>query len=34
VAWYAADDRNKQRIEAAFPDYMADYGPSGSFWNR
>jgi hypothetical protein len=34
VAWYAADDRNKQRIELAFHDYMADYGPSGSFWNR
>lgn len=34
VAWYAADDRNKQRIELAFHDYMTEYGPSGSFWNR
>ena len=34
VAWYAADDRNKQRIELAFHDYMAEYGPDGSFWNR
>jgi hypothetical protein len=31
-AWYAADVRNKQRIEAAFPDYILEYGPGGSFW--
>ena len=34
VAWYAADYRNKQRIELAFHDYMTEYGPSGSLWNR
>ena len=31
-AWYAADDRNKQRIEGAFSDYLEEYGPEGSFW--
>jgi hypothetical protein len=32
VAWYAADDRNKQRIELAFADYMAEYGPGSSYY--
>jgi hypothetical protein len=32
LAWYAADDRNKQRIEESFSHYMADFGPEGSFW--
>lgn len=31
LAWYAADDRNKQRIELAFHDYMAEYAPGGSW---
>lgn len=31
-AWYMADTRNKQRIESAFSDYMAEYGPGGDFW--
>lgn len=32
AAWYVADTRNKQRIESAFSDYMAEYGPGGDFW--
>jgi hypothetical protein len=31
-AWYAADDRNKQRIEEAFSDYVTEFGPGGMFW--
>jgi hypothetical protein len=33
AAWFAADTGNKARIEAAFPDYLAEYGPGGDFWN-
>jgi hypothetical protein len=32
AAWFAADTGNKARIEAAFPDYMAEYGPDSQFW--
>lgn len=31
-AWYAADDRNKHRIEEAFSDYVTEFGPGGVFW--
>jgi hypothetical protein len=31
-AWYAADDRNKHRIEEAFSDYVTEFGPGGMFW--
>ena len=32
LAWYAADDRNKQRIEGAFAHLMADFGPGSSYY--
>lgn len=32
AAWFVADTRNKQRIETAFPDYLAEYGPGSDFW--
>lgn len=34
IAWYAADTRNKERIETAFADYVAEYGPEGQFWGK
>jgi hypothetical protein len=34
AAWFAADTQNKERIESAFPDYLAEYGPGGYFWGR
>ena len=33
AAWFVADGRNKQRIETAFPDYLAEYGPESNFWS-
>ena len=32
AAWFAADTGNKARIETAFPDYLAEYGPESDFW--
>jgi hypothetical protein len=34
AAWFAADTGNKARIEAAFPDYLAEYGPESEFWGK
>lgn len=31
AAWEHADEKNSQRIEAAFPEYMRDYGPDSQF---
>jgi hypothetical protein len=34
VTWFAADTRNKERIETAFTDYVTQYGPEGEFWGK
>jgi hypothetical protein len=31
-AWYAADPGNKQRIEAAFPHLLEDFGPNSAYF--
>lgn len=31
-AWFAADQFNKQKLEATFNDYMEDYGPDSVFF--
>ena len=32
LAWYAADDRNKQRIEGEFAHLIAYFGPGSSYY--
>ena len=32
-AWFAADPRNKARIEQAFPELLDDFGPGSAFFN-
>jgi hypothetical protein len=34
ATWFAADTPNKERIETAFPDFMAQYGPGSQFWDK
>lgn len=31
-AWFAADPRNKARIEQAFPELLEDFGPGSAFF--
>lgn len=33
-AWYAADPRNKQRIEHAFGHLLEDFGPTSPYYGK
>jgi hypothetical protein len=32
-AWFRGDQRNKERIEQAFPHLIEEYGPGSSFYS-